>query len=58
METKGAGEDARVNAISELHSTYATMLKTSTMQYWSGKVVDMKQNVIDKLECGEYVETE
>ena len=27
METKGAGEDARVNAISELHSTYATLFK-------------------------------
>ena len=29
METKGTGEDAKTNAISELHSTYETMLKSS-----------------------------
>ena len=56
METKGTGEDAKTNAISELHSTYATMLKSSNLQYWSGRVIDMKQNVIDKLECGTYVD--
>ena len=57
METKGTGEDAKTNAISELHGTYANMLKSSTLQYWSGKVVDMEQNVIDKCECGTYVDT-
>lgn len=56
METKGTGDVAKTNAIAELHTTYASMLKSSGLQYWSGKVLDMKQNVIDKLECGEYVD--
>jgi hypothetical protein len=57
-ETTGTGEDAKKNAISDLHSTYATMIKSTTVQYWSGKVEDTKGNVIDKLECGEYAEAE
>ena len=56
METKGVGDDAKTNAIAELHTTYATMLKSSNLQYWSGKVLDMNQNVLDKLECGTYVD--
>ena len=58
METTGVGEDAKTNAIANLHTTYATMLKSSTTQYWSGKVVDMEQNVLDKLKVGTYVEAE
>ena len=57
-ETKGAGEEAKTNAISELHSTYATMLKSATTQYWMGKVEDMEGNVLDKLTCGTYVEAD
>lgn len=56
METKGVGEDAKTNAIAELHTTYATMLKTSNIQYWSGKVLDMEQNTIDKCVVGTYVD--
>ena len=54
--TKGTGEDAKTNAIAELHTTYATMLKSSNLVYWMGKVEDTEGNVIDKLECGKYVE--
>ena len=57
-ETKGVGADAKTNAIADLHTAYATMLKTSAIQYWCGKVEDTKGNVLDKLECGEYVEAE
>lgn len=57
-ETKGTGEAARLNAIAELHTTYATMIKTASTQYWVGKVEDGKGNVLDKLECGEYVDAE
>ena len=57
-ETKGEGESAKTNAIADLHTTYATMLKTAAIQYWCGKVEDTKGNVIDKLECGEYVSAE
>ena len=56
METKGVGEDAKTNAIAELHTTYATMLKSTSTQYWSGKVVDMEQNAIDKCVVGTYVD--
>jgi hypothetical protein len=55
-ETTGTGEDAKTTAIANLHTAYATMLKTKAIQYWCGKVEDTKENVIDKLECGEYVE--
>jgi hypothetical protein len=55
-ETKGTGESAKTNAISDLHAAYATMLKTAAIQYWVGKVEDTKGNVIDKCECGEYVD--
>lgn len=55
-ETKGTGETARVNAIAELHTTYATMLKTEKCQYWIGKVEDGKGNVLDKLEKGTYID--
>ena len=55
-ETKGSGESAKTNAIADLHTSYATMLKTAAIQYWVGKVEDTKGNVLDKLECGEYVE--
>ena len=58
METKGAGEDAKINAIAELHETYATQLKNATVQYWCGAVKDMEQNVLDKLSVGTYVEAE
>ena len=57
-ETKGTGDAARLNAIAELHETYATMIKSSTVQYWCGKVEDARENVIDKLECGEYIDQE
>lgn len=57
-ETKGTGEAARLNAISELHSTYATMIKTEKTQYWMGKVEDGKGNVLDKLETGEYIDVD
>lgn len=55
-ETKGVGESARINAIADLHTAYATQIKSSAIQYWVGKVEDTKGNVLDKLECGEYVE--
>lgn len=55
-ETKGTGEDAKISALADLHTGYATMLKTETVQYWCGKVEDTKGNVLDKLECGSYVE--
>lgn len=55
-ETTGVGEDAKTTAIANLHTAYATMLKTKAIQYWCGKVEDTKGNVLDKLECGEYVE--
>ena len=55
-ETTGAGADAKTTAIANLHTAYATMLKTKAIQYWCGKVEDTKGNVLDKLECGEYVE--
>ncbi len=57
-ETKGVGEDAKTTAISDLHAAYSTMLKTKAIQYWVGKVEDTKGNVIDKCECGEYIEAE
>lgn len=57
-ETKGTGEAAKTDSIADLHSTYATMLKSSNVAYWCGKVEDSKGNVIDKLECGSYVEPE
>lgn len=57
-ETKGTGEAARLNAISELHSTYATMIKSDKVQYWMGKVEDGKGNILDKLETGEYIDTD
>lgn len=57
-ETKGTGEAARLNAISELHSTYATMIKSDKVQYWMGKVEDGKGNVLDKLETGEYIDVD
>ena len=34
------------------------MLKTEKCQYWCGKVEDGRENVIDKLECGEYIEAD
>lgn len=55
-ETKGTGNEAKTNAIADLHTAYATMLKTSAIQYWCGKVEDTKGNVLDKLECGQYVD--
>ena len=55
-ETKGIGETAKTNAIADLHTAYATMLKTEAIQYWVGKVEDTKGKVLDKLECGEYIE--
>lgn len=55
-ETKGTGDEAKTNAIAELHTTYATMLKSATLVYWCGKVEDTEGHVIDKLECGTYVE--
>ena len=55
-ETKGTGDTAKTNAISDLHAGYATMLKNDAIQYWVGKVEDTKGNVLDKCECGEYVE--
>lgn len=57
-ETKGAGDDAKINAIAELHNAYATIIKSASTQYWCGKVEDMKENVIDKLECGTYVDSD
>ena len=57
-ETQGPGESARITAISTLHSTYATQLKTAKTQYWVGKVEDGCGNVLDKLECGEYIDTD
>lgn len=57
-ETKGTGESAKTNAIADLHTAYATMLKTPAIQYWCGKVEDTKGNVLDKLECGTYIESE
>ena len=55
-ETKGTGDAARLNAIAELHTTYATQIKTEKTQYWVGKVEDGRGNVLDKLECGEYID--
>ena len=57
-ETTGEGESAKTNAISDLHSTYASMIKKvgNTIQYWMGKVEDTQGNVVDKLECGKYTE--
>lgn len=55
-ETKGTGEAARVNAIAELHTTYASMLKSEKVQYWFGKVEDGKGNILDKLETGTYID--
>ena len=57
-ETKGTGETARIGAIADLHTAYATMLKTEKTQYWMGKVEDGKGNVLDKLECGEYIDAD
>lgn len=57
-ETSGVGEAGKTSAISELHTTYGSMIKKvgANIQYWMGKVEDTKGNVIDKLECGTYVE--
>lgn len=55
-ETKGVGESAKTTAIADLHTAYATMLKTEAIQYWVGKVEDTKGNVLDKLECGVYID--
>ena len=57
-ETTGTGDTARINAISSLHTTYATMLKTEKTQYWMGKVEDGRGNILDKLECGEYIDAD
>ena len=57
-ETKGIGDSAKTNAISELHATYATQLKTAKTQYWMGKVEDCQGNVLDRLECGTYIDVE
>ena len=55
-ETTGTGDAAKTNAIATLHTTYAQMLKSEKVQYWMGKVEDGKGNVLDKLECGEYID--
>ena len=55
-ETKGVGEEAKTSAISALHEAYSIQIKSKAIQYWVGKVEDTKGNVIDKCECGEYVE--
>lgn len=57
-ETTGIGEEAKTSALAKLHNGYATQLKSDAIQYWCGKVEDTKGHIIDKLECGEYVETE
>ena len=57
-ETKGTGDSAKTNAISELHASYATQLKTAKTLYWMGKVEDCEGNVLDRLECGIYIDTE
>ena len=57
-ETKGLDESGKTNALADLHTGYATMLKSDAIQYWCGKVEDTKGNVLDKLECGVYVEVE
>lgn len=57
-ETAGPGESARISAISDLHTTYATQIKTAKTQFWMGKVEDSCGNVLDKLSCGEYVEVD
>ena len=59
-ETTGAGETAKTDAISTLHETYASMIKKvgTNIQYWMGKVEDTKGNVLDKLECGTYIEAD
>ena len=59
-ETTGAGEAAKTNAIASLHSTYADMIKKigTSYSYWMGKVEDGCGNVLDKLECGEYIDAE
>lgn len=57
-ETSGTGEAARLNAIADLHNTYASNIKKANIQYWMGKVEDGEGNVIDKLKVGEYVDTE
>ena len=55
-ETKGVGDEGKTNALADLHTGYATMIKSSAIQYWCGKVEDTKGNVIDRLEVGEYHE--
>jgi len=57
-ETKGVGKSAKTDAIADLHTGYATQLKNAAVQYWMGKVEDTKGNVIDKCECGVYMEAE
>ena len=54
-ETKGVDEAGKTAAIAELHETYATMIKSSNLVYWMGKVEDTQGNVLDKLEAGKYV---
>lgn len=55
-ETTGTGEGAKVSALAKLHNGYATQIQNDAIQYWCGKVEDTKGNVLDKLECGSYVE--
>ena len=55
-ESKGLDEAGKTDAIAELHETYATMIKTSNLVFWMGKVEDTKGNIYDKLVAGEYVE--
>ena len=59
-ETNGTGEEAKTDAIADLHETYASMIKKvgTNIQYWCGKVENTKGEVIDKLECGKYVESD
>lgn len=57
-ETKGVDEAGKIAAIAELHETYATMIKSSNLVYWMGKVEDTKGNVLDKLEAGKYIDAE
>ena len=55
-ESKGLDEAGKTDAIAELHETYATMIKTSNLVFWMGKVEDTKGNIYDKLVAGKYVE--
>ena len=57
-ETTGTGEVALTNALSDLHGTYSSMVKKvgTTISYWMGKVEDGCGNVIDRIECGKYVD--